>query len=73
MNDKVAQNAAVDSETDGSGAFPEITVADLPETWLAAMARAGWTEVMPVQAKAMPYVMAGRDLLVQSRTGSGKN
>ena len=27
---------------------------------------------MPVQAKAIPYVLEGRDLMVQSRTGSGK-
>jgi ATP-dependent RNA helicase DeaD len=27
---------------------------------------------MPVQAKAIPYLMAGRDLMIQSRTGSGK-
>jgi ATP-dependent RNA helicase DeaD len=27
---------------------------------------------MPVQAKAIPYLLAGRDLMVQSRTGTGK-
>jgi ATP-dependent RNA helicase DeaD len=27
---------------------------------------------MPVQAYALPYLLAGRDLMVQSRTGSGK-
>ncbi len=55
-----------------SNALPEVTMADLPDSWRNAMARAGWTELMPVQAKAMPYIMAGRDLMVQSRTGSGK-
>ncbi|MBE2199093.1 MAG: DEAD/DEAH box helicase [Anaerolinea sp.] len=53
-------------------ALPEVTYEDLPETWRQAMARAGWSSLMPVQARAMPYVMAGRDLMVQSRTGSGK-
>ena len=53
-------------------ALPEVTAADLPESWRDAMARAGWTGLMPVQAKAMPYIMAGRDLMVQARTGSGK-
>lgn len=53
-------------------ALPEVSINDLPDSWREAMARAGWTELMPVQAKAMPYIMAGRDLMVQSRTGSGK-
>ncbi|MCB9420267.1 MAG: DEAD/DEAH box helicase [Ardenticatenaceae bacterium] len=55
-----------------NNALPEVTLADLPPSWRDAMARAGWTDLMPVQSKAMPYVMAGRDLMVQSRTGSGK-
>jgi ATP-dependent RNA helicase DeaD len=37
-----------------------------------AVARAGWTKLMPVQRRAMPYLMDKRDLMVQSRTGSGK-
>ena len=53
-------------------ALPEVHAADLPESWREAMARAGWIDLMPVQAKAMPYIMAGRDLMVQARTGSGK-
>ncbi len=58
--------------TEPENALPEITLADLPDAWKEAMARAGWTGLMPVQAKAIPYLMAGRDLMVQSRTGSGK-
>jgi ATP-dependent RNA helicase DeaD len=27
---------------------------------------------MPVQAKAIPYLFSGRDMMIQSRTGSGK-
>lgn len=53
-------------------ALPQVSYDDLPESWQQAMARAGWTSLMPVQSRAMPYVMAGRDLMVQSRTGSGK-
>ncbi len=53
-------------------AMPEITINDLPDTWKKAMARAGWNDLMPVQSKAIPYIMAGRDLIVQARTGSGK-
>ncbi len=52
--------------------LPQVTTADLPEPLRQAVARAGWSNLMPVQAKAIPYLLAGRDLLVQSRTGSGK-
>ncbi|MCK4460975.1 MAG: DEAD/DEAH box helicase, partial [candidate division Zixibacteria bacterium] len=37
-----------------------------------AAAHAGWSELMPVQTKTIPYLLARRDLIVQSRTGSGK-
>ncbi|MES0361503.1 MAG: DEAD/DEAH box helicase [Anaerolineales bacterium] len=36
------------------------------------MSRAGWTELTPVQARAIPYLQARRDLMVQARTCSGK-
>ena len=50
----------------------EMTFDQLPEPLREAMARAGWTSLMPVQAKSMPIMFAGHDLMVQSRTGSGK-
>lgn len=53
-------------------ALPEVTMADLAEPLRQAAARMGWTKLMPVQARAIPYLLAGRDLMVQSRTGSGK-
>jgi ATP-dependent RNA helicase DeaD len=68
----------VDEEANGrdderrADRFPEIALADLPPRLQEAARRAGWTELMPVQAKAIPYLRAGRDLMVQSRTGSGK-
>lgn len=52
--------------------LPPITLADLPPRLQAAVARAGWTSLMPVQSRAMPYLLAHRDMMVQSRTGSGK-
>jgi len=39
---------------------------------VAAAKRQGWTEPSPVQAAAIPLALAGRDLLVRARTGSGK-
>lgn len=50
----------------------EIRLEDLPVKLRQAAARAGWTSLMPVQAKAIPYIVARRDLMIQSRTGSGK-
>jgi ATP-dependent RNA helicase DeaD len=52
--------------------LPEMNMGELAEPLRQAMARAGWSELMPVQARAVPYLQAGRDLMVQSRTGSGK-
>jgi ATP-dependent RNA helicase DeaD len=53
-------------------ALPPVTLAELPEPLRQAVARAGWSKLMPVQSRAIPYLLAGRDLMVQSRTGSGK-
>ena len=52
--------------------LPEATLADLPEKLRQGVARAGWGELLPVQAKAIPYLFAHRDMMIQSRTGSGK-
>ncbi len=53
-------------------ALPEMNLEDLPERLKGACARAGWTSLLPVQARAIPYVLAKRNLMVQSQTGSGK-
>lgn len=52
--------------------LPELTVEQLPERLREAVGRAGWTSLMPVQAKALPYLLEGREMIVQARTGSGK-
>ncbi|HSV27461.1 MAG TPA: DEAD/DEAH box helicase, partial [Sedimentisphaerales bacterium] len=52
--------------------LPEADIASLPIRMQEAVARAGWKDLMPVQARAIPYMLAGRDIMVQSRTGSGK-
>jgi hypothetical protein len=52
--------------------FPEISLEDFPQDMKTACKRAGWTELMPVQSKAIPFLLEGKDLMVQSRTGSGK-
>jgi ATP-dependent RNA helicase RhlE len=39
---------------------------------LTAVAAEGYTEPTPIQAKAIPHVLAGRDLLGLAQTGTGK-
>lgn len=45
---------------------------ELPEVYRHALRRANWPNLMPVQARSIPYVRAGRNMMIQSRTGSGK-
>src|SRR5947209_20065526 len=52
--------------------LPEVTLEQLPEPLREAAGRAGWTSLMPVQARGIPYLLAGRPMIVQARTGSGK-
>lgn len=46
--------------------------ADLPEDLQSSIAELGWSSPMPVQAKAIPLMRAGGDLIIQAQTGSGK-
>jgi ATP-dependent RNA helicase DeaD len=53
-------------------ALAKVGLEELSPSMQAAAARAGWTKLMPVQEKAIPYILARRDLMIQSQTGSGK-
>ncbi len=53
-------------------ALPPVALDNLSDAIKAAVNRAGWTELSPVQTRAIPYIHAKRDLMVQARTGSGK-
>jgi ATP-independent RNA helicase DbpA len=44
----------------------------LPAPLAEAIAAAGFTEPTPIQAAALPAILAGRDVIGQARTGSGK-
>jgi ATP-dependent RNA helicase DeaD len=67
---KKNQEASEFSEPDPP--LDEVTLDTLPDIVEQVFRAAGWTELMPVQEKAIPYMLARRDLIVQSRTGSGK-
>lgn len=49
-----------------------ITIEQLPELLRDALRPTGWTELTPVQSTAVPYMLAGRDIMAQAQTGSGK-
>jgi len=51
---------------------PDVRLEDLPPSLQEAAGRAGWSTLMPVQARAVPLMIEGKDMLVQARTGSGK-
>jgi len=44
----------------------------LNDAILKAIAETGYTEPTPIQAQAIPEIMAGHDLMASSQTGSGK-
>lgn len=70
MSDTAEERNAVFQEPEN--ALPETGLADLSPRIQAATKQAGWGKLTPVQAKGLPYLLAGRHLMVQARTGSGK-
>ncbi|MCQ2398757.1 MAG: DEAD/DEAH box helicase [Sphaerochaetaceae bacterium] len=48
------------------------TELDFDKQTLAGISSAGFTECMPVQETALPVSLTGSDIMVQSKTGSGK-
>ena len=50
----------------------EFTELPLSEEVLAGISKAGYTECTDVQERVLPLTICGRDVMVQSKTGSGK-
>ncbi|MFC4640227.1 ATP-dependent RNA helicase DbpA [Deinococcus hohokamensis] len=48
------------------------TLLPLNASLLTNLATLGYHEMTPIQANSLPYVLEGRDLIAQARTGSGK-
>lgn len=65
-------NKSGDGNIEPADALSEISFDNLAPSLRAACENAGWESLTPVQAKSIPYILAGRDMMIQSRTGSGK-
>jgi ATP-dependent RNA helicase RhlE len=44
----------------------------LPAPLVKGVRAAGYTQPTPIQAKAIPLVLSGRDLIAAAQTGTGK-
>jgi ATP-dependent RNA helicase DeaD len=58
-----------ESETTPSVSFSDL---NLPEPLLKALASVGYENPSPIQAETIPHLLAGRDVLGQAQTGTGK-
>ena len=58
--------------TDTPSQLQDIAFENLPDSLQKAASFAGWTSLMPVQARAIPYILEQRNMMIQARTGSGK-
>ena len=59
----------LNTETPASNSFATLP---LPPHVRANLAQLGYTAMTPIQAASLPLALAGKDLIAQARTGSGK-
>ena len=67
--DTNTQAAATDAVDENQVTFTDLGIA---KPILTALDRSGYTNPTPIQAQAIPFALAGRDLLLSAQTGSGK-
>ncbi|WP_296245545.1 MULTISPECIES: DEAD/DEAH box helicase [unclassified Psychrobacter] len=63
------QAATTDAAEENKITFAELNIA---KPILTALDRSGYTNPTPIQEQAIPFALAGRDLLLSAQTGSGK-
>lgn len=61
--------ATTDATEENQVTFSDLGIA---KPILTALDRSGYTNPTPIQAQAIPFALAGRDLLLSAQTGSGK-
>ncbi len=52
--------------------LPDVSLSDFSPELQDVIRSMGWSDLMPVQRKASPYLLNATDLITQSKTGSGK-
>ncbi|MBG6079378.1 superfamily II DNA/RNA helicase [Rubrivivax gelatinosus] len=73
MNVNTPLAASVDdAATEPAAPAPAFDTLPLDPKLLRAVADAGYTSMTPIQAKAIPIVLAGRDVMGAAQTGTGK-
>ena len=68
-NDTNNQAATTDAAEENKITFSDL---DIAKPILTALDRVGYTNPTPIQEQAIPFALAGRDLLLSAQTGSGK-
>ncbi|MDN5619131.1 MAG: DEAD/DEAH box helicase [Psychrobacter sp.] len=68
-NTDATAQAATDAASEDKTTFSDLNIA---KPILTALDRIGYTNPTPIQEQAIPFALAGRDLLLSAQTGSGK-
>ncbi|WP_352309180.1 DEAD/DEAH box helicase [Psychrobacter sp. W2-37-MNA-CIBAN-0211] len=69
QNTTTNEAASTDASDENQVTFTDLGIA---KPILTALDRSGYTNPTPIQAQAIPFALAGRDLLLSAQTGSGK-
>ena len=67
-----ADGVTVPSTVPGDDSRPPFSSLELSEPTTKALTDMGFSTMTPVQAKSIPPLLAGKDVLGAARTGSGK-